>query len=91
MTTAKGRPLAQDIGKVRKKARTSFQLTFNQNLDADFRRADNKRKRDNCETIALGNTVHSSIHPSLLGPILKKRFIGSSLIGCRGVSRTRSS
>ncbi len=91
MTTAKGRPLAHDIGKVRKKARTSFQLTFNQNLDADFRRADNKRKRDNCETFALGNTVHESIHPSLLGPILKKRFIGSSLIGCRGVSRTRSS
>ena len=60
-------------------------------LDVDFRKADNKRKRNSCEDIALGDVVHSSIHPSLLGPTLKPRFIGSSLIGCRGVSRTRSS
>ena len=87
-STAKGRPLAPEGGRVRRKARHSFQRTPSQNLDVDFRKADNKRKRNSCEDIALGDVVHSSIRPSLLGPTLKRRFIGSSLIGCRRVSRS---
>ena len=96
MNTAKGRALAiTDCQGVRKKARLqlSFGHTFGHNLEADFRKADNKRKRDGCVDIALGNAPHRALRPTMLGPSLKKRFSGSALInvGTRGVCKNVSS
>ena len=51
-------------------------LGYDDILDDDLKREAKRRMSDGC--IPLGTCKHLTIKPNLLGPILKKRFMGTN-------------
>ena len=64
----------------KKTALHSYQTSFDHLLEDDLRRANNKRKRDECDSISLGYGTHQIIPSSLLGPSLRKKVRSGVII-----------
>ena len=79
--TVRGQPFPESEPLARRQKVIRPATTIDQFIADDLRTERRKRKREDhlSGMITLGDIVHPGVVPHLLGPVLKRRFMGSNL------------